>query len=127
MDMLMDHEKIKTGKCSHCNSSDIRYYGLTASTIHYYYECRACHRFTEFHITSKKLIVLEVLPLILLAAMISILSVIATMPYLSLLIFLTSIILLVVGYKYRWSFGEISALDKLPDRLIVRAVPHTLE
>jgi hypothetical protein len=122
----MNPRNIKTGKCSHCDSSEIRYYGLTVSTMHYYYQCGACHRFTEFHITSKKLLVLEVLPLIFFAAMITTLSAIKNTPFLALLIFLCSIILLVVSYKYRWSFGEVIALDKLPNRLIVRAVPHNI-
>jgi len=49
-----------------------------------------------------------------------------TIPFLALLLFLGSILLLVISYSYRWSFGEIIALDKLPDRLIVRAVPRNI-
>jgi hypothetical protein len=126
MMMSMNPRNIKTGKCSHCGSSEIRYYGLTASTMHYYYQCGACQKFTEFHITSKKLIILEVLPLIFFAAMITSLSIIINTPYLALLILLCSIILVVISYKYRWSFGEVIALDNLPNRLIVRAVPHNI-
>jgi hypothetical protein len=122
-DTSMNLVNNKTDKCSHCYSNDVRYYGLTVSAIHYYYECRNCHKFTEFHVTSKKLI-LELSPLILLAVIIVTLSAVKTTPLLALILFLGYIILLVVGYKYRWSFGEIIALDKLPNRLIVRAFPH---
>jgi hypothetical protein len=52
---------------------------------------------------------------------------VTSIPFLALLLFLGSILLFVISYNYRWSFGEIITLDKLPDdRLIIRAVPRKI-
>jgi len=101
----------------------MKYYGFTINYVRYYYQCLTCHKFTEYHITSKKLVLVELSPLVTFAAMIAIYSLVAdSRPLLALFLSLGSILLFfALSYKHKWSYFEIIPLDKLPDRLILPA------
>jgi hypothetical protein len=102
--------------CSHCNSADMQYYGFAANTIHYYYQCNHCYKFTEYHITSQRLLLIAFLTLTLYTAIVASLAIAG-------FLLLGSMLLFVAAYKYEW-FTEIIALDSLPsDRFIIRAYP----
>jgi hypothetical protein len=112
-----------TGTCPHCNSSDMKYYGFTLNYIRYYYVCLTCHKFTEYHITSKKLVFVESSSLILFAGILAIYTLLAdSKPLLALLLSLGfTILFMLLNYKQRWSYFKVIPLDKLPDRLIFPA------
>jgi hypothetical protein len=101
--------------CPHCNSSKMRYHGFTVNEMHYYYECLNCHKFTEYHITSKKLKLLALFTLIFYVIVVLSLD---TTPLIALFLLLGIPLVFVLSYKYRW-LTETIPLERLPaDRLI---------
>lgn len=108
--------------CSHCNSTNMRFYGFTVNNIHYYYECLNCRKFTEYHVTSKKLKLIYLFTLIFYVVVVFSLD---TTPLLALSLLLAIIAVSVLSCKYRWS-TETIALDRLPDRLIIPALPNKI-
>ena len=115
-------------RCSHCNSSEMEYYGFIIGGLHYYFMCQQCHNFTEYRLSIKNMLIIYSL---VLAAMIFILGValllLDTNPSMSFLFFLASVIFYsVIAYKYRWQGFEKIALSHLPDDIWILRSPKEM-
>ncbi len=100
----------------------MHYYGYALSGMYYYYQCLNCQKYSEYHVTSKLLIVSQLVFLFILVTVVATYTMLVRSPDFAFSLFFGSIImLLLVGYKYRWSGYEITVLDNLPsNRRIIR-------
>lgn len=120
----MSNPIIPNKNCAHCNSSRMEYYGCTFGGFHFYYKCLDCHKYTEYRISLKNMLVISFI-ILLSMAFITILaiSILLLSPLLAIVFFFASIILyLLIVYRYRWYGWEKIALKHIPsDSGILRA------
>jgi hypothetical protein len=101
--------------CPHCKSSEMEYLGFTFGGFHFYYKCLSCQKYTEYCITLKNYLIMSFIILLMMLFSIAIpLSVFNKHVGLAIIIICLAFDLFwMFGYKYRFYFYELIALDEL--------------
>jgi len=120
--------KLPTNKivCANCKSLNVKYYGATFHGYHYYCKCNDCQKYTEYCISIKNmrisLLILWSIIVLALTVFFILLSDLNTDSAI-LWFFSTAVLLVLIGYKYRWTAFQTFVLENLPnDRVIMHAL-----
>lgn len=113
--------------CANCKSLNVKYYGTTFHGYHYYYKCNDCQKYTECSISIKNMriryFILWSIIVFALTIFFILLSDISAAPAI-LFLFSAALLLILFGYKYRWTGFQTIVRENLPDD---RVIMHALD
>ncbi len=113
------------GRCPHCKSPEMQYYGFTFGGMHFFYKCASCHNYVEYYTSTKKLLLPYIVILLGMAFVIVITFSLLEIDKRWAIIFFTGSIILsfYVSHRYRWYGFKKIALKDLPSDLFIIRVP----
>jgi len=105
----------------------MEYYGGTLGYFHWYYKCLDCHKYTEYRISLKNMLIMSfIILLIMVVLAILAISILSLSPLLAIVFFFASTLLyFFIGYRYQWYYGwEKIALEDMPGGLGIFRAPN---